>query len=395
MQCHRYQQGAFVGVLGLGVLAASLGLASPAAPAQNVPPGPPAVFGSPCAPGVRDQANPAQCLEASSVAELGSLYPLSQDFFIDSATGNVGLGTLAPVVPLTVLGTIGMGNELGQPRASIRPSQNGVFGVFEAFTGQFSLRTVLISTSAISPNSGAMATQWNGGFLTLVTTPANDANSGYMSVLTANSETAGMNGATGTVFGAQKLFVQPHPSDAQKEIQYVSLEGPENGVYYRGSERLVGGEAVLTVPESFRLVARSEGLTVNLTPLGPSAGLYVAEKGLERIVVRENPGGTGDASFDFLVMGVRSALPEHVAITDNVHFAPKPGTTVEPGRMPGAYRELMIQNGTLGPDGAVSLEQALELGWRQESGLWKGGPAGGALPADADVVPAPPRRERR
>lgn len=392
MSSHRILKGAFVGALGLGILGAGSGLASP--PQSGSPGGDSAGGPTGCVRSVRDQADPAQCLGASSVPELGSLYPISQELFVDAATGNVGIGTTFPAVPLTVRGIIGVAEVggFGFARASIRPSQNDEFGVIETFTGGPPMRTVLIATSSVSPDSGAMATQQDDEFLTLITTPANDAQSGYMSVLSDNLETAGMNGGTGIVFGASKSFVQPHPDDATKEIQYVSMEGPEHGVYFRGTQRLAGGEAVLEVPESFRLVARAQGLTVSLTPLGPSAGLYVAEKGLERIVVRENPGSSGDVSFDFLVMGVRSAMPEHVAIRDNVHFAPEPGTVIEPGRMPGEYRELMIQNGTLDPDGAVSMQRALDLGWRHEGGAWASGPAAGAPPAEGGSSPSWPTK---
>jgi hypothetical protein len=336
-----------------------------------------------CASSLRDRSNPAQCLVASSVPQVGALYPLSQNFFVSPATGNVGINTFTPAVPLTVHGTIGVGNDQGAPRAAIRPSVNGSFGVLETFGGFFNRRTLLLSTVSTAPTSGAIATQEESGrFLALITTPVSDPLSGYVSVLSGNVETAGMNGETGVVFGAAKSFVQPHPEDATKEIQYVSLEGPEHGVYFRGTERLRSGEAVLEVPESFRLVARENGLTVSLSPLGPSRGLYVAEKGLERIVVRENPEGSGDVSFDFLVMGTRSAMPEHVAVRDNVHFAPAPGTTIEAGRMPGHYRELLVKNGTLGADGSVNESLALRLGWKQANGAWSEGPSASARPAE-------------
>jgi len=202
-----------------------------------------------------------------------------------------------------------------------------------------------------------------------------------VSVRSSNVEVAGINGGTGIVFGSAKAFVQPHPADPTKEIQYISLEGPEHGVYLRGSSRLIGGEAVIELPESFRLVAREEGLTVNLTPLGPNRGLYVERKGLDGIVVRENEGGKGAVSFDFLVMGERAAMPHHVAIQENTHFAPEPGTTVAEGRLPGAYRDLMIRNGTLNVDGSVNEVNATGLGWRVDKGKWTGGKRASAEPA--------------
>ncbi len=337
-----------------------------------------------CADTLKDTANPGSCLSASGVPQVGKLVPMSSDLFAftaklkaDSGSGFVGIGTTFPFRPLEVKGAIASSNGNGLMHAVMRPASSNTFGVIETIASAPSIGPVvtnLLSSVSIDTSAGALATVKNGTtYLVTLSTPANNTSAGYVSVRNANAEIAGIHGGTGTVFGSSKSFVQPHPADASKEIQYVSLEGPEHGVYFRGTATLVDGRARLTTPESFRLVARSEGLTVSLTPLGPNRGLYVAQKGLDAIEVRENEGGTGVVEFDFLVMGTRSALPEHVAIRDNVHFAPPPGTSIEEGKLPGAYRELMIQNGTLNADGSVNDVHAAGRGWRREAGAWTGG----------------------
>ena len=55
-----------------------------------------------CVTGIVDTSNGA-CLQGSSVPTLGQLYPLSADLFVDGL-GRVGVGTLTPSAPLTVLG---------------------------------------------------------------------------------------------------------------------------------------------------------------------------------------------------------------------------------------------------------------------------------------------------
>jgi len=57
-----------------------------------------------CAQALDDTSGPG-CLYAASTPTLGKLFPLSSDFFIESATGKVGIGTTAPSALLTVDGT--------------------------------------------------------------------------------------------------------------------------------------------------------------------------------------------------------------------------------------------------------------------------------------------------
>jgi len=116
----------------------------------------------------------------------------------------------------------------------------------------------------------------------------------------------------GTIRAARKEFVADHPTDPTKSIVYVSLEGPEDGTYIRGTAQLQNGEAVIELPEHFGLVTNDEGLTVQLTPLGEWLQLYVVEKSAKRIVVREANGKSGQ--FDYLVMGVRKGYEHHQVI---------------------------------------------------------------------------------
>jgi hypothetical protein len=121
----------------------------------------------------------------------------------------------------------------------------------------------------------------------------------------AKLEVAGDLVASGT-----KSFVEPHPLDPTQEIRFVCLEGNEAGTYFRGSARLAGGACSIAVPEAFALVTEPAALTVQLTPLGPGADLWVARKDLRSIEVR----GAGDVEFDYLVNGVRRGYAGFAAI---------------------------------------------------------------------------------
>ncbi|MBI4575491.1 MAG: hypothetical protein HY722_04420 [Planctomycetes bacterium] len=77
---------------------------------------------------------------------------------------------------------------------------------------------------------------------------------------------------------------------------------------YRGTIDLTGGEGTLALPPSFSGVVMASGITVHVTPLGDTVGVYVAEKSSDRVVVRECGGGKGSFSVDLLVLGQRKDL---------------------------------------------------------------------------------------
>ena len=71
-----------------------------------------------------------------------------------------------------------------------------------------------------------------------------------------------------TVTGSSKGFVNPHPNDENKGIRFVTLEGPENGIYWRG-RTVVGANlyAEIEVPEEVELCLEDgELLDVIATP---------------------------------------------------------------------------------------------------------------------------------
>ena len=109
-----------------------------------------------------------------------------------------------------------------------------------------------------------------------------------------------------------KAFVQAHPTDPEREIVYVALEGGEAGTYVRGSCQLQSGKAVLALPEHFGLVTATQGLTVQLTPRGEWLQLYVVELDTAQLVVREAQGKSG--AFDYLIQGVRRGSEPHEVI---------------------------------------------------------------------------------
>ena len=86
-----------------GVGPQGTGLATPPPGAVSGTSGPPALDVLGCVRSLADQDGGA-CIEASRRPELGSLYPLSERFYVDPNTGFVGIGTVSPSNDLTVVG---------------------------------------------------------------------------------------------------------------------------------------------------------------------------------------------------------------------------------------------------------------------------------------------------
>jgi hypothetical protein len=62
-----------------------------------------------------------------------------------------------------------------------------------------------------------------------------------------------------------KAFVIPHPLDDTKDLWHSCLEGPENGVYYRGEVVTSNGIAEVTLPDYFESLTFPEDRSVQLT----------------------------------------------------------------------------------------------------------------------------------
>ncbi|RMG45345.1 MAG: hypothetical protein D6719_00375, partial [Candidatus Dadabacteria bacterium] len=183
----------------------------------------------------------------------------------------------------------------------------------------------------------------------------------------------------GTLTATSKSFVSPHPADPSLQIRYVSLEGGEHGTYFRGTEQLINGKAIIKVPEHFRLVTQPEGLTVQVTPLGP-ASLWIEEKSLDRIVVA----GDSDVKFDFWVNGRRAGFDTFNPIETNKLFVPKK-KGVKFGRgLSAGIKQVLKDNGTLNPDGTPNEYTANALGWQLKEP--EKSPVRGRVDLDGTVV---------
>ncbi|GAA2705174.1 hypothetical protein ACFY2R_05875 [Micromonospora olivasterospora] len=164
----------------------------------------------------------------------------------------------------------------------------------------------------VGPSTPPIAS-WSGGGLSTFDLFASAAiyvgneSSGYPVTLYAN----------GTIRGKSKQFAIDHPLDApdaaeRRQLIHAALEGPENGVYYRGEGRLRGGAAEVRLPDYFEALTRAEGRTVTLTPIfeddepvSPLAASRVRDGGFR---VRTVDGAPAEHAFYWQVYAVRADL---------------------------------------------------------------------------------------
>lgn len=121
-----------------------------------------------------------------------------------------------------------------------------------------------------------------------------------------------------------KNFAVPHPTRPGYTLRYSTLEGPEPGVFVRGTARLSRGRAVIRLPRHFALLASRRGLTCTVTARSArSRGVVVSSLSPSRVVVREVGGGSGTYPVDFTVFGNRKDQPRFRVVSRNASPQPR------------------------------------------------------------------------
>ncbi len=222
----------------------------------------------------------------------------------------------------------------------------GVLGLTEdESTGSFSLSRG-VQGIVVTPTGNSFVASGNLGY--------NQFNTGGINYGVYSEGPYGGSGA--------KYFVEPHPEKADTVIRYVSLEGNESGTYFRGRSRFQNGVATIDVPEDFRLVTDSEGITVQVTPIGQMASVGVVRIGLDRIVVR----GSRNVEFSYMVNGVRKTHKHLTPIGPGREYMPETSEAKMPLWVTEGQKQMLISNGTYNADGTVNMETAKRLGWDKE-----------------------------
>jgi hypothetical protein len=191
----------------------------------------------------------------------------------------------------------------------------------------------------------------------------------------------GSNSGGGSSYGiysaaGTKAWVNPDPEDPEKSIVYATIEGGENGTYWRGTARMTDGEAEVVLPDHFRKVTSPDHpVTVTVTPRDECNGIRLVDASNDKILVKELMGGQSNARFDFIVMGKRLGYEDFEPIQDNIDYVPFQGnqervddteTTTQDwydAQSPGLVK-IFKKNGILDKEGKVNEKLFKEKGWK-------------------------------
>ena len=152
-----------------------------------------------------------------------------------------------------------------------------------------------ISNSIILNASGQDLNTTTGGFY---------VSSLEQSVVGDQGNVVAYNPTTSEVYMVSgKTFVIDHPNDNDKYLVHACLEGPEGGVYYRGTSQVVNGSATVSLPDYVDSLATD--LTVQLTPIFNGSIPHICTT---RVVNGKFSVHGDDCEFDWLVMGKRGDI---------------------------------------------------------------------------------------
>jgi len=114
----------------------------------------------------------------------------------------------------------------------------------------------------------------------------------------------------GSLSASSKSFLIDHPTKENKKLEHGCLEGPEFGVYHRGTTQ----SNTITLPDYWSGLVREDTVTVQLTPRGGFQHLYVVSTSLSQIVIGAADGESIDCFYT--IYGERADIDSLVVEKD-------------------------------------------------------------------------------
>jgi hypothetical protein len=152
------------------------------------------------------------------------------------------------------------------------------------------------SNSVVLGNSGITKTALQGNILIGKTTDSGQK-------LQVSGDTLISGGLTAnTISATVKMFDIEHPTKDGLRLRHGNLEGPENGVYFRGT---IVNQKEIILPDYWEGLVDESSITVSLTPIGFFQSLFVVSKSNKKIIIDNNEDKN---HFDFVIYGERKDI---------------------------------------------------------------------------------------
>ena len=111
---------------------------------------------------------------------------------------------------------------------------------------------------------------------------------------------------TGLFFNSNKPFIIDHPKDKEKYLVHVCLEGPEAGVYYRGTGAIINNDSVeIELPNYVDELATT--FTINVTPIC-SNSISIRNLGVSKVMNNKFTVFGKNSEFFWVVYGKRDDI---------------------------------------------------------------------------------------
>jgi hypothetical protein len=240
----------------------------------------------------------------------GALVFATSPTLVTPALGTPSSGTLTNCTGLPIsTGVSGLAANVATFLAT--PSSANLAAALTDETGT-GANVFAISPSLTTPTITSASALTSGTYLTVKTHVTDDASTSdfFIRGLTSTDVSKFSVDANGNLRATTKSFDIPHPTKEGMRLVYGVLEGPEHGVYHRGT--IDGkGNLLIELPDYWSELV-NEDYTVTLTPHG-NYGVHIVEKSLNSFTISLS-GNLISKKFkvikvDYLVHGSRKDAP--------------------------------------------------------------------------------------
>ena len=159
--------------------------------------------------------------------------------------------------------------------------------------------TYEVYAGAAGPLGALSAKSWVSNIITIVARGAASQTADLQQWQNSSGTVLAKVDASGNLSAVTKSFDIPHPTKENMRLRYASLEGPENGVYIRGTAE----SNIIELPEYWTGLVHEDSITVSLTAVGSAQNIYVEKIENNKVYI----GGELTKAF-FTVYGERKDI---------------------------------------------------------------------------------------